>query len=112
MLLRECLAIREKILPDDWSTFNTRSMIGACLLGESKYTEAEPLILSGYEGLKAREPKIPPPVARLRLAEAEGRVVRLYQLWGKPDKAAEWRKRLGQKEPSEPELPKDVFAPP
>ena len=30
--LRECLAIREKKQPDDWSTFNTKSMLGAALL--------------------------------------------------------------------------------
>ena len=111
-LLRECLAIREKNQPDEWSTFNSRSMLGACLLGESKFAEAEPLILSGYEGLKARETRIPAPVAKLRLAEAEGRVIRLYKVWGKTEKAAEWRRRLGQKEPAEPELPNDVFASP
>ena len=110
-LLRECLAIREKTQPDDWSTFNTRSMLGACLLGESRFAEAEPLILSGHEGLKARETRIPSPVAKPRLTEAEGRVLRLYKAWGKTEKAAEWRRRLGQKEPAELELPADVFAP-
>jgi hypothetical protein len=87
-------------------------MLGACLLAESKFAEAEPLIVSGYEGLKARETRIPPPVAKARLTEAEGRVVRLYEFWGKTVKAAEWRRRLGHQAPSVPELPKDVFASP
>ena len=94
-VLRECLAIREKGQPDEWSTFNTRSTLGGSLLGQKKYDEAEPLIVSGYEGMKAREAKIPPP-GKPRLAEAAVRVVKLYEDWGKPDKAAEWRAKLAK----------------
>src|SRR5262249_26975109 len=36
-LLRECLAIREQKQPDDWRTFNTKSMLGGSLLGQQKY---------------------------------------------------------------------------
>jgi eukaryotic-like serine/threonine-protein kinase len=50
--------------------------------------EAEPLILQGYEGMKAREAKIPAP-AKKRLAEAAERVVKLYEVWGRKNKAAE-----------------------
>ena len=60
-ILRECLAIREKAQPDDWTTFNTRSQLGGSLMGQKKFAEAEPLILAGYEGMKAREAKIPAP---------------------------------------------------
>ena len=35
-LLRECLAIREKSQPDDWSTFYTKSMLGGALAGPEK----------------------------------------------------------------------------
>ena len=105
-LLRECLAIRERMQPDAWSTFNTRSMLGGSLLGQMKYALAEPLLLSGYEGMKAREAKIPAP-GKPRLPEAGDRLVKLYDAWRKPEKAAEWRRRLGLKFP---ELPSDVFA--
>ena len=33
--------------------------MGATLLGQKKYAEAEPLLLAGYEGMKQREAKIP-----------------------------------------------------
>ena len=59
-LLRECLKIREQNEPDDWKTFNTKSLLGGSLLGQKKYAEAEPLLLAGYEGMKQREGKIPP----------------------------------------------------
>ena len=89
-VLRECLAVRDQIQPDDWTTFNTRSLLGVSLLGQEKYAEAEPLILAGYEGMKSREAKIPPP-GKPRFTDAAERVVRLYEEWGKKQKAAEWR---------------------
>jgi hypothetical protein len=67
--------------------------LGGSLLGQAKFAEAEPLILAGYEGLKAREAKIPAR-ARPRLPEAATRIVKLYDAWGKNDRAAEWRARL------------------
>ncbi len=68
-LLRQALAIREKKLPDDWLTFETRSLLGGILLDRKNYAEAEPLLVSGFEGLKARASKIPAP-AKNRVAEA------------------------------------------
>jgi TolA-binding protein len=92
-VLRECLAIRERKQPDDWSRFNAESLLGGSLLGQEKYAEAEPLLLSGYKGMKGRETKVPAP-ARPRLAESGERVVRLYEAWGQPEKAKEWRAKL------------------
>jgi tetratricopeptide (TPR) repeat protein/tRNA A-37 threonylcarbamoyl transferase component Bud32 len=102
-MLRQCLAIREKLEPDNWTTFNTRSQFGGSLLGQGRYAEAEPLILEGYEGLKAREQNILPQ-GKIRLPEAAQRVVELYEKWGKPDKAAEWRAKLAG--PSQASAPK------
>jgi hypothetical protein len=93
-LLREALAIREQQTPDDWITFETRSLLGASLLGQKKYIEAEPFLLQGYEGVKAREAKIPD-ASKKSLAQAGARIVQLYDAWGKKDQAEEWRRRLG-----------------
>ena len=100
-LLRECLTIREQNEPDDWTTFNTKSMLGGSLLGQKKYAEAEPLLLAGYEGMKQREEKIPPQ-GKVRLTEAIERLVQLYEATGKTDKAAEWRKKLPATKSAEP----------
>ena len=102
---RECLTIFEKKLPDDWRTFNARSMLGGSLLGQKKYAEAEPLLLSGYEGLKQREDKIAhasnpleawrfPEESQPWLKEAVRRLVQLYEETGRPDQAAQWKKTL------------------
>jgi hypothetical protein len=99
--LRQSQAIREKKEPDVWSTFDTRSRLGAALLGQKKYAEAEPLLLRGYEGMKQREDKIPTQY-RSRLAEALERLVQLYDAWNKPDEAAKWRNELeGHKKTAE-----------
>src|SRR5262249_27677068 len=44
-ICRECLALREKLQPEAWTTFNTQSLLGGALLGQKKYAEAEPLLL-------------------------------------------------------------------
>ena len=94
-LARECLAIREKKIPDEWRTFNARSMLGGSLLGQKKYTEAEPVLVSGYEGMKQRQDKIPAD-GRVRLKEALQRLVQLYEATVRPDQAAEWQQKLAE----------------
>ena len=89
-LLRECLAIREKKEPDDWKTFNTKSMLGGALLGQKKYEEAEPLLLKGYEGIKQREKTIPPQGSP-RIPEALDRLIQLYTGTNKPDEVKKWQ---------------------
>jgi len=92
---RECLALREKRLPDDWRTFNARSLLGGSLLGQKKYAEAEPLLLSAFEGIKQREDKIPAN-GKVRLPESLRRLVQLYEATGQPEKAAEWKAKLAE----------------
>jgi serine/threonine protein kinase/tetratricopeptide (TPR) repeat protein len=92
-LLRECLAIREKREPDEWRTFCSKSMLGGALLGQKNYSEAELLLVTGYEGMKKREKSIPP-FAGARIPEALKRLVRLYQATDRSDEAAKWQKEL------------------
>jgi len=92
-LLQECLSIRDKTQPDEWTTFNSRSMLGGALLGQKKFAEAEPLLLAGYEGMKQRKAKIPPQ-GKVRLTEALERLVQLYEALEKKDEATKWRKEL------------------
>jgi serine/threonine protein kinase/tetratricopeptide (TPR) repeat protein len=105
-VLRECLMSRAKANSDDWSRFHAMSLLGGALLGQGNHAEAEPLVVPGYEGMKAREAKIRAQ-DKPRLAEAAERVVRLYEAWGKPEQADAWKGRLGLAD-----LPSDVFARP
>jgi tetratricopeptide (TPR) repeat protein len=101
-MLRECLAIRETTQPDSWQTFNTRSSLGGALLGQKKYAEAEPLLLKGYEGLKAREKTISPQ-ANTRIPEALDRLIALYTATNQPDAVKKWQaERAKHPEPKQP----------
>jgi hypothetical protein len=73
--------------------FNARSLLGAALLGQKKLAEAEPLLASGYEGMKQQEAQVR---SRRYLREPLTRLVQLYTDWGKPDKAAEWKAKLDE----------------
>lgn len=96
-LLRECLSIRETALPNDWSTFSARCALGGTLMARKKYVEAEPLLVSGYEGLQQREAKIPASNRR-RLKEAINALIRLYEETGQQDKTAQWKQTLAELE--------------
>ncbi|MDG3004712.1 serine/threonine-protein kinase [Paludisphaera mucosa] len=93
-VLRQALPVLEKAAPESPTRFQAQSLLGASLLGRGGFADAEPLLVQGYEGLKAREAGL---VAKDRplAAEAGDRIVRLYTAWGRPEKAAEWRGKLG-----------------
>ncbi len=108
-LLRECHAIREKKLPDNWLLFNAKSLLGGALAGQGKklsatdkqaadkkFAEAEPLLLAGYEGMKQREEKISAD-SQVRLTEALKRLIDLYETRtaeGDAEKAEKWKTEL------------------
>jgi serine/threonine protein kinase len=104
-LLRECLAIREKAMPRDWKQYEAMCLLGAALLNQRRYAEAEKLLVPGYEGARDRQASIPFRDRSTLLAAGE-RIIRLYEEWEKPEEAAAWKAKLGM-----PDLPGDVFAP-
>ncbi len=91
-LARQNLEFNEKKQPDNWQRFRAESLLGASLAGQKKYTEAEPLLVEGYQGMLKRKDRMDVP-DQYHLELAHQWLVQLYQTWGKPDKAAEWRKK-------------------
>ena len=91
-LLREAIEITSGQGYPIWDRFDVQSLLGASLLGQGKFAEAEPLLIAGYEGLKKLNPAIS---VDANLPATGERIVRLYSAWGKPDKADEWRRKLG-----------------
>jgi eukaryotic-like serine/threonine-protein kinase len=90
-LAREAVEFDRRKRPDDWQRFRAECLLGASLAGQKKYAEAEPLLLAGYQGMAARKERIAVP-DRYHLELAGEWIVQLYLDWGKPEKAAEWRK--------------------
>jgi serine/threonine protein kinase len=93
-ILRPCVALRDKHQPDDWRTFNARSLLGEALARQKRYPDAEPLLVAGYSGIKERASKVPHRYRDRRLREALVRLVNLYESWDRPADAARWRKEL------------------
>ena len=92
--LREAVAIYESTKSDEWGRYSAASLLGASLAGQRRFAEAEPLLVSGYASLVERRALIPAERHGV-VEEAGGRIVHLYEEWGKAEKAAEWRGRAG-----------------
>ncbi len=90
---REALNTYKKISPEIWQRYNCQSLLGASLAGERRYDEAEPLLVAAYEKMVQRRNKIPA-ASQPDLESAGTEIVRLYEDWGRPGKAAEWRSKL------------------
>jgi serine/threonine-protein kinase len=85
--LREALAIRQKVLPkSDFMIPYAASALGECLTAQKRYAEAEPLLTESYNELKSKLGD-----QNKRTVEARQRLVKLYELWEKPDLAARYR---------------------
>jgi hypothetical protein len=95
-LLRETLTSYEKSYPATWQRYACESLVGASLVDQTKYEQAEPPLLSAYAGLMQRKATIPASSRHL-IEDTLTSLVKLYKSWEKSDKAAEWEaKRTAQ----------------
>jgi tetratricopeptide (TPR) repeat protein len=100
--LREGSRLMEKRWPDAAYRFHVMSLLGASLAGQKNYADAEPLLLQGCQGLQQHQASMVPFLKPTRrITEALERLVQLYDAWGKPAQAAEWRKKLAEFEQAE-----------
>lgn len=79
MLLAQCVTIRKELEPNKWYTFQAESIWGEALFRLENFEEAEPHLLSGYEGLVARKSQIRSK-PKQTINRAVDRLVKLYQL--------------------------------
>jgi eukaryotic-like serine/threonine-protein kinase len=87
-LLRKLLVARERRLaPDDVRVLTTRSVLGSALAQSGRLSEAEPLLISAFEGLDTK----PDVVER---SEALRAVVLFYECLGRDEEAAFYRSRF------------------
>jgi tetratricopeptide (TPR) repeat protein len=91
-LARKAVEITEEEQPNDPSRFYWGSLLGAILLGQQRYAEAEPLLLQGYETLMKGEAVYH--VEKFRVIEAGDWIVRFYYKTNQPEKAREWREKI------------------
>jgi hypothetical protein len=77
-----------------------KSAYGECLVALGMYERAEPLLLESCETITTR-----PCGYQLSSRDAHRRLTALYESWGKPEKAAEYRSMLGEE--AEDDVPPD-----
>lgn len=88
-LLRESLTmLQSSVGENDYRTLQTRSTLGAWFTARGMYTEAEEILVATYESLVSEHVDR---VADLRTTSEF--LVELYEAWGRPDRAAEYRNR-------------------
>jgi non-specific serine/threonine protein kinase/serine/threonine-protein kinase len=94
-LAQDALGIYTRALSaSDWRVADAKSVLGEAMTGLLRYREAEPLVIAGEAGIVSSSE---PSVAWKR--RATERVVDLYEAWGKPDRAREWRAKLEAQTP-------------
>jgi serine/threonine protein kinase/tetratricopeptide (TPR) repeat protein len=80
---------RRTFVEDDWSLGATKSLLGASLVAQRRYEEAEAQLLEARRDLEAM-----PTPPRRDIVVTLNRLVELYGAWGKHDKAAFYRAQL------------------
>jgi tetratricopeptide (TPR) repeat protein len=73
---------QKSLAPERWKIQRCRSALGACLVKLKRYREAEEQLLASYAGLKARRG-----VQHVDTQKAVTHIIKLYESWGKPEKA-------------------------
>jgi len=89
--VREALRIFEAAYTGEHFQIDmARAMLGECLAVRGEYAEAEPLVVGGYEALRGKLGDLAGVTRRAR-----AQVVGVYEAWGRPDLAAQYRKSGG-----------------
>ena len=90
--LRTAISVFEAI-PDGWGLYGSKSLLGASLLGQRKYADAEPFLVSGYEGLLRFHGAIASSERGL-FPKAKDWILQLYRESNRQETMSEWRARF------------------
>ncbi len=94
--LKEASDGLRRVAPNSTERYYAEIMLGACLAAQRRFEQAEPLLLSGYEGIGRAQRSFPQTtvLGALTQDQAGGEIVRLYVDWMKSDKQTEWVEKL------------------
>ena len=85
-MIEESLQLRRDVLEaEDWRISSAEAALGWCLVQLGAFEEGEGLLRAAHDGLRGR---LSPPS---RQREVREYIARMYEMWGKPDQAEEWR---------------------
>lgn len=91
---RAALEARTKGYPAGaWQLASGQRVIGAALLGQKSYVEAERFLVAAYNGLSAKEAELPG-AYKERIRQTAAYLVQLYTEMGQTGKRATWQRRV------------------
>ena len=97
LILKTCLDLRIKHLADDdWRVASTQSLLGAVLEKLGRLDEAEPHLIAGYTGQKAKQADIPSG-GQIGIQQALDRLIAFYQARdaeGDAEQVERWRAEI------------------
>ena len=92
-ILRPVTEILTRTQPDHWHTFMVQGQLGKTLARSGQPAEAEAFLLSGYEGMMARQALLPP-VRRELPSTIAAQLASVYSELGRPTDAAAWKAKV------------------
>lgn len=95
-LAEQCLRVRAELVPETWSFYSAKSLMGGVRLGQAKLDEAEELLLNAIAGLETHRATIHPDGLK-NIPKTLERLVTLYKAKNNLVELARWEERL-QKE--------------
>lgn len=91
-IIRERLAMCEAKRPGGWQAFYCKALLGHTFLSQTRYSDAQQLLLEAYNGLKVENVKAVGTSQRYnRMIDTLERLIELYSEWDKPEEADKWR---------------------
>ena len=83
-----------RVSPAAWERANAAGMLGATLARQKRYADAEPLLISGYEGMATGKAVNPNAASRMSREQVGEALLQLYRDTGNTARTAEWEKKL------------------
>jgi tetratricopeptide (TPR) repeat protein len=87
---------RQRLGEEDQATLHSLYNLGVVYFNQRRYVEAEPLFINALEGLRRLVGE-----EHTETVACVEHLIELYEAWGKPEKAEQWRAKLPRKEDSE-----------
>jgi hypothetical protein len=93
-LAREYVALAEKGPARPWFKAESSGLLGAALLGQGRFAEAESRLLAAFDDLQANFQRIPAHSGPRLCQSIGGWILQLYQTSGRSELVEEWRQRI------------------
>ncbi len=93
---KECLDLRQRVMPDDWRVPVTKSLLGECYLQLNQLDDAGRLLKEAYAEFEKRRSQVSESSQNSYLSELCRRLVAWSERTGNEDDTRKWREQLAK----------------